>query len=338
MSSNTGGTFSKSVLIIAAGANGQDTYTYMPQPDVVATLTYASEQQLSTPLPPPRKIFSLSDPVVYAKTSLQDAALAILAKYSASKWVLSDGYTDYLQGRPAAAGNPVRAVSDSGYGSRAGNAMEMLNWVNKTNGGMGTMSVPVMRVTNGKKNSDHSLYNTWGFWCKKSMPMLGTQPNPKNKIAYNLEDAHFCVAAVSVPGQRNSGVLFQASQAEARFTSELNFTNSCPGAKWVDATGQTVQLASPTRLPVNTASVVSLTSVPGLQMLRVNSAVVASATASFSPSDFNQMLIGWGYVDYYPRDGFMGNIYGVITGKGVISPEELGVLEKYLATTAGINL
>ena len=338
VTSNKGGSLSKTVLILAAGANGQDTFTYLPPPDVVATLTYASDHQQSGRLPPPRKIFSLNDPVTYAATSLQDAALAILAKYNASKWDLADGYTDYLQGAPAAAGNSVRAISDSGYGSRSGNAMEMLNWVNKANGGMGAMSVPVMRVTNGKKNSDHSVYNTWGFWCKKSTPMPGIQPNPKNKMAYNLEDAHFAIAVASVPGQRNTGVLFQASQAEARFTSELNFTNSCPGAKWVDAKGQMVQLVSSTRLPVNMAAVVSFSSVPGMQKLRVNSDEVARATASFAPSVFNQMLIGWGFNDYYPRDGFMGNIYAVITGKGAIDTEELDVLEKYLATIAGLSL
>ena len=338
VTSNNGGTLSKSALTIPAGANGQDTFTYVAQVNRVATLTYTSDGQLSGQVPPPRKIFSLSDPVAYAATSLQDAALAIMAKYSASKWDLADGYTDYMQGTPAAAGQAVRAVSDSGYGSSAGNAMEMINWVNKANGGMGTMSVPVMRETNGKKHSDHTVYNTWGFWCKKSVKVSGIQANPKNKAPYNIEDAHFAIAAVSIPGQDNTGVLFQASQAEALFTSELNFTNSCPGATWVDANGQTVRLASATKLAVNTPSVLAFTSAPGAQQLRVNSAVVASASATFAPSMFSQMLIGWGYVSYYPRDGFMGNIYAVISGKGAPTLAELGVLEKYLGTVAGITL
>ena len=50
------------------------------------------------------------------------------------------------------------------------------------------------------------------------------------------------------------------------------------------------------------------------------------------------MLIGWGYLSYYPRDGFRGNIYAVISGKGAPSAEELGVLEKYLASTAGVAI
>ena len=338
VTSNNGGSFSKSVLTIPAGANGQDSFTFVPQVNRVATLSYTSDGQLAGQVPPPRKVFSLSDPAAYAATSLQDAALAILAKYSASKWDMNDAHTDYMQGTPAVAGDPVRAVSDSGYGSRPGNAMEMINWVNKANGGMGTMSVPVMRETNGKKYSDHTAYNTWGLWCKKSVPMAGIQPNPTNRIIYNIEDAHFAIAAVSVPGPTNTGVLFQASQTEALFTSELNFTNSCPGATWIDANGQTVQLTSPTRLAANTPSVVSLTSAPGSQTLRVNSALVAGASASLSPSTFNQMLIGWGYISYYPRDGFMGNIYAVIAGKGAPSLAELGVLERYLGLTAGVTL
>ena len=338
VASNNGGTLSKTTLIIPAGANGQDTFTFVPAANRVATLSYSSDGQLGGQVPPPRKIFSLTDPVAYAATSVQDAALAIMAKYSASKWELADGHTDYMQGAPAAAGQEVRAISDSGYGSSPGNAMQMLNWINKANGGMGTMSLPLMRVTNGKKHSDHTVYNTWGFWCKKSVPVPGIQPNPKNRIPYNLEDAHFVIAAVSLPGTSNNGVVFQASQAEALYTSELSFTDSCPAASWIDANGQTVRLASPTKLAVNTPSVLSLTSAPGAQRLRVNSAQVASAAASFAPSTFNQMLIGWGYLSYYPRDGFMGNVYAVLTGKGAPSAAELTVLERYLGSTAGINL
>ncbi len=338
VASNNGGTLSKSSLLIPTGANGQDTFTYTPAANQVATLSYTSDGQLSGQVPPPRRIFSLSDPVAYATTSLQDAAQAIIAKYSACKWELSDGYTDYMLGAPAAIGQPIRAISDSGYGSSAGNAMEMINGVNKANGGMGSMVLPVMRVTNGKKNSDHTVTNTWGFWCKKSLRRAGVQPNPRNRVPYNIEDAHFVIVAASVPGQYNTGVLFQASQTEQSHTSELNFTNSAPGAKWVDAGGQKVELASPAKIPANTPAVFAFTSAPGAQKLRVNSAVMASAAATFSPSAYNQLLIGWGYLSYYPRGGFRGHIYAVITGKGAPTAGELGVLEKYLGTTAGINL
>jgi hypothetical protein len=337
VSSNNGGTLSKSVLTIPAGANGQDTYTYTSASNRVATLSYTSDGQLGGQVPPPRKVYSLTDPVAYAATSLTDAAMAILARYSASKWEMADGYTDFMQGAAAADGQQVRAVSDSGFGSGPGNAMEMLNWINK-DGDMGTMAPPVMRVVNGKKSTDHSYWDTFGFWCKKSEPTAGIQANPRNRVPYNAQDAHFVIAAVSVPGTGNSGLVFQASKTEDYHTSELGFVNSQPQATWIDAGGQQVQLTSSARLVANTPAVVSMTSVPGAQRLRVNSAVAGSASATLAPSLFTQMLIGWGYLGYYPRGGFMGNIYSVIAGKGAPSTSELAVLEKYLASTAGVTI
>jgi hypothetical protein len=213
----------------------------------------------------------------------------------------------------------------------------MLNWINK-DGAMGTMSVPVMRSANGRKFTDHSVYDTFGFWCKKSEIQAGVQPNPRNRVPYNIQDAHFAIAAVSVPGTGNTGVVFQASKSEDYHTSELTFANSQPQARWVDVNGQTVQLTSATRLAANTPAVVSLTSMPGAQRLRVNSAVAGSASATLAPSQFTQMMIGWGYLGYYPRGGFMGNVYAVVAGKGAPTAAELGVLERYLAMTAGITI
>jgi hypothetical protein len=333
VASSNGGTLSKSVLTIPAGANGQDSFTYTAASNRIATLTYTSNRQV----PPARKIYSLADPVAYEATSLWDAAMAILAKYSACKWEMSEGYTDFLQGAPAADGQTVRAITDSGWGSSPGNAMEMLNWINK-DGAMGTMSLPVMRSLNGRRFTDHSVWDTFGFWCKKSEVQPGVQPNPRNRVPYNIQDAHFAIAAVSVPGTGNTGVVFQASKSEDYHTSELAFANSQPQARWVDVNGQTVQLTSPTRLAANTPAVVSLTSVPGAQRLRVNSAVAGSASATLAPSQFTQMMIGWGLLGYYPRGGFMGNIHAVVAGKGAPTTAELGVLERYLAMTAGITI
>jgi hypothetical protein len=337
VTSNNGGTLSKSVLTIPAGANGEDTYTYTSAANRVATLSY-STSQLGGQVPPPRKVYSLADPVAYAATSLGEAARAIIAKYSACKWEMADGYTDYMQGAPAADGQRVRAVSDSGYGSSTGNAMEMLNWINKDMGPAGTMEAPVMRVINGMKSTDHTYWDTFGFWCKKSASLPGVQANPKNRVPYNVQDPHFVIAAVSVPGAANTGTVFQASKTEDYYLAELGFSNSQPQAKWVDAGGQAVQLTSATPLVANTPAVLSLTSVPGAQRLRVNSAVVGSTAATMGPGDCTQMLIGWGFVGYYPRGGFGGNIYSVITGKGAPTLSELAVLERYLGSTAGLTL
>ena len=338
VASSNGGTFSKSTLTIPAGPNGQDTYSFTPSANSVATLTYTSDGQLNGQVPPPRKVYSLSDPVAYEATSLPDAASAIIAKYSACKWEMAEGHTDFMLGTPAQDGQPVRAVSDSGYGSSPGNAMEMVNWINKDSAAMGDMSVPVMRVINGKKSTDHSALNTFGLWCKKSESVAGIQANPRNRAPYDIQDAHFAIAAVSVPGADNTGVVFQASKAEANHVSELAFANSQPQARWVDANGTTVELTSPAKLNANTPSIIAFTSAPGAQTLRVNTAVVANSSASPAPSVFTQLLIGWGYANYFPRDGFRGNIYSVIAGKGSPSAGEMAVLERYLGSTGGVTL
>jgi hypothetical protein len=336
VSSNNGGTLSKSTLTIPAGANGQDTFTYTSASNRVATLTYTSS---SANAPPPRKVFSLADPVAYAATSLADAAMAILAKYSACKWELADGYTDYMQGVPAGAGQVVRAISDSGYGSSAGNAMEMINWTNTEGGSaMGTMVPPVMRVTNGKKNSDHSATDTHGFWCRKMLAIPGVQPNPRNRVPYDIQEPHFAIAAVSVPGANNTGIVFQASNALGAYVSELTFVNSQPQARWTDSTGQTLLLTGATRMVPNAPAVISFVSTGNQQQLRVNGEVAGSGAIALQPAEFgyDQMLLGWGFIGYHPRDGFGGNLYSAITGKGTPSAAEMAVLERYLASTAGL--
>jgi len=337
VASSNGGALSKSTLTIPAGANGEDSFTFTPAPNTVATLTYASAAAPN--LPPPRKVFSLADPAAYATTSLADAALAILAKYAACKWELADGHTDYLQGVPANDGQVVRAISDSGYGSGPGNAMEMINWTNTEGGAaMGTMTPPVMRVTNGRKNSDHSHYDCHGFWCRKPWAVPGLQPNPRNRIPYHIDEPHFAIAAVSVPGAGNTGIVFQASSADGAFATEIAFDASRPQGKWLDSMGNPVTLTAAAALAPNVPAVVSISSTAGSQQLRVNGVVQGTAAASFAHSEFgnDQLLLGWGFISSYPRAGFGGNIYSCITGKGVPTPAEMQVLERYLASTAGI--
>ncbi|HWI81829.1 cellulase family glycosylhydrolase [Ramlibacter sp.] len=339
VASSNGGTFSKTVLTIPAGANGQDSFTFTPAANSVATLTYTVEDggQLGGQVPPPRKVFSLTDPVAYAATSLADAAMAILAKYGASKWDLADGHTDYMLGGPAGEGAAVRAVADSGYGSSPGNAMEMINWINKEMGPSGTMKVPVMRVVNGRKTSDHSAENTFGFWCKKSESQPGIQEKPKNRIAFGIEEGHFALAAVSVPAAGNTGVVFQASKAEDNQTAELALSGGRPQARWIDANGHTVELTAAQALAANQPAVLAFSSQPGAQRLRVNGSEAGSAGDQLAKSQFNQLLIGWGFRNYYPNDGFGGNVFAVIAGKGVPSGDEMTVLERYLGSIAGVK-
>lgn len=334
VSSDKGGTFSKTTITIPAGANTQDSYTFTPPANAVVTLSYAGT---APNLPPPRKVFSLSDPVGYAATNVQDAALAIIAKYSACKWELADGYTDFVQGAPAAAGQAVRAISDSGYGSSVGNAMEMVIGINSEGSAMGGMVPPVMRMTNGRKNADFSAPGSFGFWCRKSSPVPGLQPNPRNRVPYNVDDPHFVIAALSVPAA-SSGVVFQASSAEALYLTELDISAGRAQAKWTDSAGNSLVLTSPGALTPNAPAVISLTSTAGAQQLRVNSSVIGSGAATFvaSPYGNDQMLLGSGFTNYYPQGSFGGNLYAAITGRGVPSAAEMQVMERYLGSIAGV--
>ena len=285
-----------------------------------------------TNAPVAHRIYSLTDPVAYAATSLPDAAMAILAKYSASKWEMADGYTDYLNGTPSAVGQEVRAVADSGYGSGYGNAMEMLNWFNTERDQ--SFSVPVMRDIAGHRAIDVSASNAAGLWCRKVIPRPRVQPNPLNKLPYGVADPHFTIAAVRVPGA-NTGVVFQASRADTASVTELGFAAGKPQVRLVDDAGTTVTLTSPNAVPANTAAVLTLATATGGQQLRVNSTPVATGNTTLAASALDQMLIGWGFQQYHTEASFGGYVFSVVTGRGVPSPGELGVLERYLGSTAG---
>jgi len=331
ISSNNGGTLSTSSVTLPAGANSQATYTFTPASDRVTTLTYSVSGGLNSP--PARKVYSLVDPVAYANTNLADGARAIIAKYSACKWEAADAYTDYEGGAPAQAGQVARAIADSGYGSSVGNAMEMINWLNTDVAVSANMPPPVVRVTNGRKATDHSGWSTSGFWCRKVVAAPGIQSNPRNVVPYNAGDPHFAIAAVSAPAGAN-GVVFQASNSTAVHASQLLFVNGAPQARLRDANGAAVTLNAPVQ-SANAPIVMSLTSAPGAQTFRINQNVVASGAGTMAASAYDQMMIGWGFQSYYPVQGFGGLMYSVITGKGAPSPAELAVMERYLASTAG---
>ena len=327
--SDAGGRFSKTELTIQAGANGSDSYSFTPPANRVVTLTYSGAQ-----VPPPRKVYSLQDPVAHAKSDLAEAAHAILARHGASKWEMAHGHTDFMQGGPAQDGQPLRAVADSGFGSSVGNPMEMLNFLNRDRADEGAMAPPVMRSVRGRKACEHLGPDTWGLWCKKAAPLPGSQPNPKSRALYDLQDEHFAIVSIELPAAGGSGVLFQASRAEQRHTSELALEGGKPQARWVDPGGRrTVLTGAAARAPGRPA-VLALTSALGSQTLRVDSEVVARGANGFTPAVFSQMLIGWGFLDHWPSTGFKGYVYGAIAGKGRPSDAELAVLERYLASLA----
>ena len=331
VASSAGGNLSKTTLVIPAGANGEDSFTFTPAPGTVTTLTYQATNPASRQVPPPRKVYSLADPVAHAGTHLADAALAILARYSACKWDLADGYTDYALGRPAQEGEEVRAVADSGFGSSPGNAMEMVNSMNQDVAGMGPLRPPVMR-TAGRKRSDHTADGSTGLWCRKTVPWA-EHPAPVNRAPYHLQDSHFAVAAVALPSASASGTVFQATEAGHPGHVALAVSNGQAQARWRDAGGQTLVLTGP-QLATNAPVVLALSGRQGEQQLRVNSAVVGSGGSSFGRTGFGDLLIGWGDPLSGSASTFRGHVYAVITGPGTPTPAELGVLERYLGALA----
>jgi hypothetical protein len=70
----------------------------------------------------------------------------------------------------------------------------------------------------------------------------------------------------------------------------------------------------------------------------LNSTVIGTGGATFASSLYgnDQLLLGSGFISYFPRDSFGGNLYAAITGRGVPSAGEMQVLERYLGSTAGV--
>ena len=331
VSSDAGGQFSKTALVIPAGPNGQDSYSFTPEPGRVSTLSYTGSDA-SHGLPPPRRVYSLADPVAHAALNLDQAARAILARYGASLWDMADGHTDFVQGRLANEGEPVRAVADSGFGSSLGNAMEMLNWMNEHTG---PLRPPLMRTDGGRRRTDHADASSTGLWCRKWIPG-GTFPGARNRVPFRLADPHFVLAAVALPAQPREGVVFLASVAGGDWLAELATAGGRPQARWRDTQGQQVLLQGDA-LAAGAALVLALRSAPGAQQLRVNGSAVNAASAGLVPAPFEQLQIGWGYVAGQPRPGFGGQVHAVIAGGGAPSEAELQVLERFLAARAGVS-
>ncbi|MDB5243940.1 MAG: twin-arginine translocation pathway signal protein, partial [Spirosoma sp.] len=332
VAADQGARLDKASLTLPAGANPTATYTVTPVADRVTTLTYSGAA--SVPVPPPRQLWTLQDPVAQADKRPAEAGRALLARWNASQWVMADGWTDFMQGAPARDGQPVRAVADSGFGSSLASTLEMLVGINTDSPAFGTLAVPVMRTVDGRRCSDHAGDDVAGFWCRKATPEPGKQPNPRERVPYNLQDEHFAIAVIAMPGASHTGVVFQASKAEDGQLSEIALVEGRPQARFVDARDQQVTLASPRAIESRRPAVLTLASAQGAQVLRVDGEVVATARATFAPSTFTQMLIAWGFVRFFPRGGFRGQVFAVASVMGRPSDAELAVMERYLRSLA----
>lgn len=333
VASDAGGQFSKTTLQIPAGANGQDRYRFTPAPGRVSSLRYEVAGGTLAP-PPARRVFSLADPVAHAAVDLAQAALAILARYQASQWNLADAATDYVDGRLAGEGEPVRAVADSGFGSSLGNPLEMLNWMNQDGPDFGPWRPAVMRNAQGRWGADQADPGSNGLWCRKRVPGP-TYPDPHAQLPYGLAEPHFTLAVLAGRAGTRDGAVFQASAMGGSWHSGLWVEGGRPQARWQDTRGQALSLSGTEALVPGEATVLTLLQAPGAQALRVDSRTVASGVARFEAAPFDNFLIGWSFLNRTPQPGFGGLLFGVVTGRGSPSDAELRVLERYLREQAG---
>jgi len=324
------GSLSKTTLVLPAGANTQDSFTYTPVPGTIGTLTYSAAT--GRQVPPPRQVHALADPVAHAASNLQEAALAILARYAAAKWDLADGHTDFVLGRPAQDGEPVRAVADSGFASRADNALEMLNWMNQDTATMGPLQPPVLR-TAGHSHSDHTGAGSTGFWCHKVLPGP-TFPDPANRLPYDAHAPHFVLAAIGVPAAGIGGVVFRAGVEGEPWGAELALAGGNVQARWTAAGGGGATLTGPAPV-AGSIAVVAMTAAPGQQQLRVNGTAVASGAAGLGSAPCADLYVGWAGPRRGLAEAFRGHVHAVLTGAGTPTAAELSVLERYLAALAG---
>jgi aryl-phospho-beta-D-glucosidase BglC (GH1 family) len=333
VASDAGGKFDKTRLTIPAGANGRDTYTFTPEAGRVHTLSYRGPEQVA--LPPSRRVYAIADAVAHAPRDLAAAAHAVLARHGAAKWDMAHAHTDYVGGAPARDGQPVRAVADSGFGSSEGNALEMLHFANNDGATAKVNLPPVLRSVNGRAGIDLSAPETWGLWCKKTAPQAQVVPRPRNRVPYDAADEQFAMVVLRPAGANAGGIAFQASRAEQGCLAELSLVDGRPQARWVDERGQQTVLASPVPLAAGAPAVLAFAAARGAQVLRVNGQVAAQGQATVGPGVFNQLLLGWGFTDHYPRDSLRGVLHAAVTGKGRPADAELAVLEKYLLALAG---
>lgn len=341
VSSNNGGTFSKTSLTIPSGANGMDSFTFTPVANSVTTISYSGSGQL----PAARKIYSLTSPTTYSP--LADGAQCILAKYNASCWIMNDAYTDYYGGATCTSGTKLRAVQDRGYGGSAAtsgpvNFFGMINWFNDdltTTSLANPMFVGTCTVlTSTNKALNLMTYNGVGLWCKKTTPnanAANSQPAPDNLALFNVSDPHFQIVAMQTSGTAANGTAIHSGVAEGNARAELNIVNGVPTAKWIDGSSVTTTITSSGGAPAaNTSFSATMTYAAGAQLLRVNGTSVGTATVTNAAAVFNQHMIGFGWPNYYPTTGIGQMICGVIMGKGSPTTAELTVLENYLMANA----
>jgi hypothetical protein len=339
VSSDNGGSLSKSQLVIPAGANGSDSFVFVPGSDKVTTLNYVRSD--GGQVPPARVVYSLLDPVAYAgSTSLTHGARALMAKRRISMWNAYDAYTDYVNGQSAGLDQDVRAVADSGFFGQIDNPMQMLEFHNHGPNSGFLQAAKVSVDGAGRKFFDLNNSNVRVGWCKKRRPNqdgANTEPSPLNVMPFSQNDQHFFLGVLSIPSTTgNNGVIIEASETESNIKSRLEIVAGAPRWSFTDSANVSGSVSG-APLSTNVIHTISLVDKPGAQKLRVNRTQVGTDTRTHAANSwFNQLLIGGGWSNYFPSQGFIGRLYLCMAGPTDVPDNELTVLEQYAAAVAGL--
>jgi hypothetical protein len=130
--------------------------------------------------------------------------------------------------------------------------------------------------------------------------------------------------------------VFQASAAERSHYASLELVAGKPVARWVNSDGTTLSsLASSTALAADQPTTVAFISSGSTQTLRVGGAsgspLVSTASVTLpTTAQFDQILLGSGFHDVFPRPAFGGYLFAAVTGSGTPTDAEMRVLERYL--------
>jgi endoglucanase len=335
VASDNGGSFSKTALTLAAGANSSDSFSFTPAADRVTTLSYTRTG--GGQVPPPRKVYSVIDPVSLAATNLTNGARAILAKYKAAIWLASDAYTDFLEtdAVPSPNGGKVRAISDSGFGSTLDNPLEMIQFANEDVPSHDWQAAPVAATDpNGVRYVNFEATGvTRGLWCRKRKPGLDQSeydPFPLNRNPADLNTPLFIVTGIRVTNQFAGGRIAEVNDSQGSTRVSLNLNGAKPMMEFMNDSFTTIGNAtSANAMSLNLPHVVSLKSKSGAQSMRLDRTTVATTAFALPANTCDSVQLGGGMESYYPASNMSGGMYLAILGIGDIAANELDIVEQY---------
>lgn len=331
------GTLSAANVTIPAGANKSVTFTYTTAGTEDATVTFSNQAQV-----PPVMHFYSMDPVTYQATDAVIAGRACLAKYKAREWLASNCYTDYMGGNLVGAGGVPRAVYNSGFGEDYFNADGMKIWITPSYDSA-NFAIPTLTLDgNGKTYVEFAGTNVWGFWSHKRYPNqegANTENTCVNQTPFLNTDSFFQISSVAIPSQTLSGVVFATNneQGSEKATLEINAGKASMVIR-DGAYGAPTQTTDPAVMSVNTPHILTMTSAPGAQVLRMDGTQKGTSAANPAAAHFSSQEIGFIYDNYFPNTGWGGKWYASIAGKGAPTAGELFVMEQYLALLSGTTL